>query len=311
MAQRTNDMKKNLISIEDLKTQDLFDILDLTKEMKANKAKYAAALAGKCIGLTFQKPSNRTRVSFEIGMVQLGGYAIYLGPGEIDMGVRESVKDVACVLSRYLDGIVARTYKHEDLKELAKHATVPVINGLSDRAHPCQALSDIFTIKEKAGTFKGVTLAYVGDGNNVLNSLMAAAAKVGLDMKIATPKGYEPAKDIVGIAGSFARASGSKLQIFNDPKKAAEGADIMYTDVWISMGQEKEAKSRIAAFKNFQVNDKLMKIAKKGCLVMHCLPAHRGREITDSVIDSKNSIVYDQAENRMHTEKAILLKLLK
>ena len=304
-------MKKNLISIEDLKTQDLLDILDLTKEVKADKAKYAAALAGKCIGLTFQKPSNRTRVSFEIGMVQLGGYAIYLGPGEIDMGVRESVKDVACVLSRYLDGIVARTYKHEDLKELAKHATVPVINGLSDRAHPCQALSDIFTIKEKAGTFKGVTLAYVGDGNNVLNSLMAAAAKVGLDMKIATPKGYEPAKDVVEIAGSFAKASGSKLELCNDPKEAAEGADIIYTDVWISMGQEKEAKKRMKAFKDFQVNDKLIKIAGKGCLVMHCLPAHRGQEITDSVIDSKNSIVYDQAENRMHAEKAILLRLLK
>jgi len=304
-------MKRNLLSIESLKTQDLFDILDMAKEVKADKAKYSQELAGKCIGLIFQKPSNRTRVSFEIGMVQLGGYAIYLGPGEIVMGVRESVKDVSCVLSRYLDGIVARTYKHEDLEEIAKYATVPVINGLSDRAHPCQALSDMFTIKEKAGTFKGVVLAYIGDGNNVLNSLMAAAVKVGLDMKVATPKGYEPSKDIVGMAGSFARASGSKLEFYNDPKKAAEGADIIYTDVWISMGQEKEAKKRLKAFKSFQVNDKLMKVAKKGCLVMHCLPAHRSQEITDSVIDSKNSIVYDQAENRMHTEKAILLKLLK
>jgi ornithine carbamoyltransferase len=214
-------------------------------------------------------------------------------------------------LSRYLDGIVARTYKHDDVRELALYAAVPVINGLSDRAHPCQALADIFTIKEKFGTFKGITLSYVGDGNNVLNSLVCAAAKVGLDMKIATPKGYEPAKDIVAIAKKFADGSGAKIGISNDPKAAARGADVIYTDVWVSMGQEKGAKARLKAFKDFQINDGLIKLAKKDCLVMHCLPAHRGQEITDSVIDSKNSVVYDQAENRMHTEKAILLKLLK
>jgi ornithine carbamoyltransferase len=304
-------MKEDLISIECLETRTISELLDLTKKIKSDKAKYADALKGKSIGLIFQKPSNRTRVSFEIGMVQLGGHALYLGPDEIDMGGRESVKDVACVLSRYLDGIVARTYKHDDVRELALYAAVPVINGLSDRAHPCQALADIFTIKEKFGTFKGITLSYVGDGNNVLNSLVCAAAKVGLDMKIATPKGYEPAKDIVAIAKKFADGSGAKIGISNDPKAAARGADVIYTDVWVSMGQEKGAKARLKAFKDFQINDGLIKLAKKDCLVMHCLPAHRGQEITDSVIDSKNSVVYDQAENRMHTEKAILLKLLK
>lgn len=304
-------MKKDLISIECLEPKEISDILDLTAKVKADRFKYADSLKGKSIGLIFQKPSNRTRVSFEIAMNQLGGNAMYLGPGEIDMGVREPVKDVACVLSRYLDGMVARTYKHDDVKELARFATIPVINGLSNRAHPCQALSDIFTIKEKFGTLKGITLSYVGDGNNVLNSLMCAAAKVGLDMKIATPKGYEPPKDLVSMVKKFAAGSGAKITFSNDPAAAASGADVIYTDVWVSMGQEKDTKKRLKAFKDFQINDKLMKNTKKGCLVMHCLPAHRGQEITDSVIDSKNSIVYDQAENRMHVEKAILLRLLK
>ncbi|MDO8524998.1 MAG: ornithine carbamoyltransferase [Candidatus Omnitrophota bacterium] len=304
-------MKEDLISIEYLETQSILEILDLTEKIKSDKGKYADALKGKSLGLIFQKPSNRTRVSFEIGMVQLGGNALYLGPDEIDMGGRESIKDVACVLSRYLDGIVARTFNHDDIKELALYADVPVINGLSDRGHPCQAIADIFTIKEKFGKFNGLTLSYVGDGNNVLNSLMCAAAKVGLDIKIATPKGYEPAKELVAAAKKFAGLSGSKIEILNDPKSAVKGADVIYTDVWVSMGQEKDAKKRLKAFKGFQVNAGLMKPAKKDCLVMHCLPAHRGREITDSVIDSDNSIVYDQAENRMHAQKAILLRLLK
>ena len=303
-------MKKDLLAINDLTEPEINAILDLAGKVKKDKAEYSLALKGKCIGLIFQKPSNRTRVSFEIGMVQLGGYAIYLGPNEIVMGVRESVKDVACVLSRYLDGIVARTYKHEDVTELAKYADVPVINGLSDLAHPCQGLSDIFTIKEKFGTFKGIKLSYIGDGNNVLNSLMCASAKVGLDMAVATPKGYEPAKKAVEATKSVAGKTGSRIEFYNDPKAAVKGADIIYTDVWVSMGQEKEAKSREKAFKDFQVNDIIVKMAKPGCLVMHCLPAHRGQEIADSVIDSKKAIIYDQAENRMHVEKAILLKLL-
>ena len=256
-------MKEDLISIEYLETKDILAFLDLAKKIKSDKAGYADALKGMSLGLIFQKPSNRTRVSFEIGMVQLGGHALYLGPDEIDMGGRESVKDVACVLSRYLDGIVARTYNHDDIKELALYANVPVINGLSDRAHPCQALADIFTIKEKLGTFKNITLSYVGDGNNVLNSLMVAAAKVGLNMKIATPKGYEPANDIVKVASSFAGQSGANISISNDPKFAAKDADVIYTDVWVSMGQEKDAKKRAKAFKSFQLNDALINKYKK------------------------------------------------
>lgn len=304
-------MKKDILAISDLSTSDIREILDLAAKVKASRAKYACALKGKTLGLIFQKPSNRTRVSFEIGMVQLGGYALYLGPGEIDMGVRESVKDVACVLSRYLDGIVARTYKHRDIKDLASYANIPVINGLSDFAHPCQALSDIFTIKEHFGSFKGLALAYVGDGNNVLNSLMCASATVGLDIRVATPKGYEPSKETMLLAKLFTKESGSSVELMNDPEAAVRGADILYTDVWVSMGQESQAKKRLKAFRNFQVNDRMLKLANKDCIVMHCLPAHRGQEITDSVIDSRHSVVYDQAENRLHVEKAILLKLLK
>jgi ornithine carbamoyltransferase len=304
-------MKKDLLSVAELSTQDILRIIDLAAKVKNNRERYEKMLSGKSLGLVFQKPSNRTRVSFEVGMVQLGGHAMYLSPNEIDMGGRESVKDVACVLARYLDCIVARVFKHDDVKDLGKFARVPVINGLSDTEHPCQALTDIFTIKERFGTFKGIKLAYIGDGNNVLSSLMCAAAKVGLHIKIATPKGYEPTKKMVDLAKKIAKKSRSKIEFFNDPKKAVAGADVVYTDVWVSMGQEKETTKREKDFKDFQVNDRLMRLANKGCLAMHCLPAHRGMEITDSVIDSKRSIVYDQAENRMHTQKAILLLLLK
>lgn len=302
--------KKDLLTISGLSSEEINELLDLCKKVKKDRVQYADSLKGKSIGLIFQKPSNRTRVSFEIGMVQLGGYAIYLGPSEIGMGGRESVKDVARVLSRYVEGLVARTYKHADVEDLAGYATVPVINGLSDYAHPCQALSDVFTIKEKFGTFKGMTLSYIGDANNVLNSLMCASAKVGLNMKIATPKGYNPDKKAVESAKKCAAASGAAIEFSHDPKISAKEADIVYTDVWVSMGQEKESTKRMKDFKGFQINDGLMKLTNKNCLVMHCLPAHRGDEITDSVIDSKSSVVYDQAENRMHMQKAILLKFL-
>jgi len=304
-------MKKDLLTIASLAVDDIEAILDLTAKVKGDRESYADALKGTCIGLLFQKPSNRTRVSFEIGMVQLGGYAIYLGPNEIAMGKRESVKDVAAVLSRYLDGIVARTFVHADVEELAQYAVIPVINGLSDIAHPCQALSDIYTIRERFGTFEKKKVAYVGDGNNVLNSLLAAGAKVGLQIAVAAPKGYEPDRAVVAQAMEFCGSSGGRVTLYHDPREAVRNADVVYTDVWVSMGQEKESKKRLKAFKGYQVNDALLKCAKKGCLVMHCLPAHRGQEIADSVIDSPRSIVYDQAENRMHVEKAILLTLLK
>lgn len=304
-------MKKDLLSVQDLGSQEIFEIINLAEDIKVNPDKYQDALKGKSIGLIFQKPSNRTRVSFEIGMFRMGGHSIYLGSSEIGMGGRESVKDVACVLSRYLNGIVARTYKHEVIEELARYSSIPIINGLSDRAHPCQALGDIFTIEEKFGTLERITISYIGDGNNVLNSLMCLAAKLGIDMKVATPKKYAPDKEIVKTARSFAAKSGSSLDISNDPKRAAKDADVLYTDVWVSMGQEKEAAKRIREFRNFQLNDKLVRLAKKTHAVMHCLPAHRGQEISDSVMDSRHSIIYDQAENRMHVQKAILLKLLK
>jgi ornithine carbamoyltransferase len=234
-------------------------------------------------------------------MYQLGGNSIYLAPHEINLGVRESIADVAKTLSRYVDGIVLRTFEHKNVLEMAKSAAIPVINGLSDFSHPCQALADVYTIKEKLKNLKGVTLVYVGDGNNVCNSLLYAAAKSGLNMVVATPKGYEPDKTVL-------KQSGAKL--FHNALEAAKAADVIYTDVWTSMGQEKEAQMRKKIFKDFQVNNKLVKSANKGCLIMHCLPAHRGEEITSDVIDSKNSVVFDQAENRMHVQKAILIKLL-
>jgi len=315
-------MKKDLISVKDLTSQEIENIFGLTDKLKKDKAKFSLVLAGKSLALIFQKPSNRTRVSFEAGMYQLGGYSIYLGPDEINLGVRESIKDVAKTLSRYADGIVLRTFEHRNVLEMAKFATVPVINGLSDSSHPCQALADVYTIREKfsrqsgipqnAGRrFKGITLAYVGDGNNVCNSLLYTSAKVGLNMNIGTPKGYEPDKTVLKEAQSIAKAKNVAINLFNSPKEALKGADVIYTDVWASMGQEKEAEKRKEIFKNFQVNKSLVKLAKQGALIMHCLPAHRGEEITDEVIDSKNSIVFDQAENRLHIQKSILIILLK
>ncbi len=302
-------MKKDVLSIADLTSKEIKTVLDLTSRIKRMPKSFSSALKDKCIALIFQKPSNRTRVSFEVGMIQLGGHAFYLGPAELKMGVREAVKDVAHTLSRYIDGIVARTHSHKDMEELSRSATVPVINGLTDLEHPCQALCDIYTIKEKLGGFKGVRFSYIGDSNNVLHSLLLAASSVGLNISIATPKGYEPRKEIVERSRRFAKKSGCKISFSNSPEEVAKGADVIYTDVWVSMGQEKEYKERMKAFRTFQVNDKILKLAKKRCLVMHCLPAHRGEEITDSVIDGPNSIVYDQSENRLHTQKAILLML--
>jgi ornithine carbamoyltransferase len=303
-------VKKDLLSIQDLGAGDMLGLLDLAVDIKANGVKYADSLKGKSIGLIFQKPSNRTRVSFEIGMYQMGGNSVYLGSTEIGMGGRESVKDVACVLSRYLNGIVARTYRHEVVEELARHASIPIINGLSDLAHPCQALGDMFTLREAFGSLRSLRIAYIGDGNNVLNSLMLASAKLGVDISVATPKGYWVDKGIAKLAAKEAAKTGSRIGICNDPRKAAVGADALYTDVWISMGQEAQAAKRVKAFRAFQLNDALVKLAAKRCVVMHCLPAHRGQEITDSVMDSGRSIVYDQAENRMHVQKAVLLKLI-
>jgi ornithine carbamoyltransferase len=303
-------MKKDFISVKDLTLKDIEDIFSLTDRLKKDKAKFSKVLTGKTLALIFQKPSNRTRVSFEVGMYQLGGYSIYLGPDEINLGVRECIKDVAKTLSRYVDGIVLRTYAHKNVIEMAKFATIPVINGLSDLLHPCQALADVYTIKEKLKNLKNITLAYIGDGNNVCNSLLYACASVGIHMNVATPKSYAPDKNVLREAKVMAKTKKVNINLFTKPQEAVKSTDVIYTDVWASMGQEKEAALRKRIFKTFQINTKLVKLAKKDALIMHCLPAHRGDEITDDILDSKNSIVFDQAENRMHVQKAILINLL-
>jgi len=303
-------MKKDLISVKDLTVGEIEEIFNLTDKIKKDKSVFANVLAGKTLALIFQKPSNRTRVSFEVGMFELGGYSIYLGPDEINLGVRESIKDVAKTLSRYVDGIVLRTFEHKNVVDLAKFATVPVINGLSDLLHPCQALADIYTIREKLKNIEGICLAYIGDGNNVCNSLLHACSKVGINMNIAIPKGYEPDKLVLKEAKLIAEAKNADIKLFTKPQEAVQDVDVVYTDVWTSMGQEKEDKIRKKMFKEFQVNKNLVKLAKKNVLVMHCLPAHRGEEITDEVMESGNSVIFDQAENRLHVQKAILIKLL-
>jgi ornithine carbamoyltransferase len=303
-------MNKDLISIKDLSKAEIEDLFVLTDELKENKGKFSKVLTGKTLALIFQKPSNRTRVSFEVGMYQLGGNSIYLAPDEINLGVRESIGDVAKTLSRYVDGIVLRTFAHENVSQMAKYATVPVINGLSDFSHPCQALADIYTIKEKLKDLNDITFAYIGDGNNVCNSLLYACAKLGINMNVAVPAGYEPDKKVLAEAKKMTEAQNKKINLFHEPDKAVKETDVIYTDVWASMGQEKEAQKRKKIFQAFQINHKLVKLAKKNVLIMHCLPAHRGQEITDEVMDSVNSVVFDQAENRMHVQKAILIKLL-
>ncbi|MDD5465484.1 MAG: ornithine carbamoyltransferase [Candidatus Omnitrophica bacterium] len=304
-------MKKDLLSIRDLTLGEIDSIFKLSALLKKNKKKFSKVLSGKTLALIFQKPSNRTRVSFEVGMYQLGGNSLYLSPAEINIGVRESVRDVAKTISRYVDGIVLRTFEHKNCLDMATAATVPVINGLSDFSHPCQGLADLFTIKEKLKDLKNVTLVYVGDGNNVCNSLLFAAAKTGMNITVASPKGYFPDEQVVKYAQEIAKETGSKIKITEDPVSAVKGANVIYADVWASMGQEEEIAKRKIIFKDFQINAKLLANAAPGVLVMHCLPAHRGEEITDEVMDSKNSIVFDQAENRMHVQKAILIKLLK
>ncbi|KPK98625.1 MAG: ornithine carbamoyltransferase [Omnitrophica WOR_2 bacterium SM23_72] len=304
-------MKKDLITVKELTTKDIKEIFELTDRLKKNKSGFSRALSGKTLALVFQKPSNRTRVSFEVGMYQLGGYTLYMAPNEINLGVRESIKDAAKTLSRYVDAIVLRTFEHKNILEMARYSDKPVINGLSDFAHPCQALADVYTVREKLKGLKGKTLVFVGDGNNVCNSLLYACARAGLNMKVAAPSGYEPQDSIFREAKRWGKATHATLELFHDPKKAVRDADVIYTDVWASMGQEKEAASRKKVFGSFQVNKDLLRLAKPHVLIMHCLPAHRGQEITDEVLDGKNSVVFDQAENRMHVQKAILIMLLK
>jgi ornithine carbamoyltransferase len=303
---------KNLISINDLSQEEVAQILETAEIMKLRhySNEEQPLLKGKVLGMIFQKPSLRTRVSFEAGMIQLGGAAIYLGPEDIKLGQREATKDIAQVLSRYVDGIMARTFSHEIILELANYSSVPVINGLSDLLHPCQILGDLLTIKEKKGRLSNLKLAYLGDGNNVAHSLLFGAVKVGMDIVLATPSNYEPKSEIVEQAKKDAKKMGSRVEIIHDPLKAADEADIIYTDVWTSMGFEKERDTRKNVFRPYQINQDLVNRAKDDVIILHCLPAHRGEEITDEVIDGPHSVVIDQAENRLHAQKAILALLL-
>ncbi len=303
-------MLDNFISIHDLTLYQFSKILDLTQEIKDHPRRSRNKLKDKILAMIFQKPSLRTRMTFEVGMLQLGGEAVYLSPSDIQIGTRETVYDMGKNLERWVDAIMIRTFAHQNVIDLAQACHIPVINALTDLLHPCQAMADFFTLKEKRGDLANFKLAYVGDGNNVCHSLLSAAAKAGSKMSVATPPGYEPDPEIRKQAEEDGKETGASFSFTNDPSEAVENADAIYTDAWASMGQEQEKEKRGEIFAPFQVNKSLMAKAKEGVFFMHCLPAHRGEEVTDDVIDSSQSIVYDQAENRLHVQKVIMLSLL-
>jgi ornithine carbamoyltransferase len=302
--------KPDLLSIQDLTAAEIEGILDLTNIVKARPKDFSRALDGKQIVLMFEKPSLRTRLTFEAGIRSLGGSSLFVDQRGERIGARETLHDVAHNLERWMDGIILRTFEHSTITEMANHASIPVINGLSDLEHPCQALADFFTLKERYNNLREVKLAYVGDGNNVAHSLLLTGAALGSKISIATPPSYEPKAEIVAKACEFARRSGAEIEITSDVKRAVKGANAVYTDVWASMGQEQEASERRKTFAPYQVNSSLMRLAAADAYFMHCLPAHRGDEVTDEVIDSASSIVFDEAENRLHVQKAILLLLM-
>ncbi|MFD0961875.1 ornithine carbamoyltransferase [Paenibacillus chungangensis] len=303
---------RDFLMLVDFKKEELQYLIDLAIDLKAKQkaGETHHLLKGKTLGMIFEKSSTRTRVSFEVGMYQLGGQGLFLSSNDLQIGRGETIWDTAQTLSRYLDGIMIRTFAHRKVVELARGATIPVINGLTDLSHPCQALADFQTIYEKKGRLEGLKMAYIGDGNNMVHSLMMGAAKLGMDMSIASPEGYEPDSDIVKQTMANAAETGSRLEVVRDPREAIADADIVYTDVWASMGQEEEQKEREAAFANYQVNEELTKLAKADYLFMHCLPAHRGEEVSEGVIDGDHSIIFDQAENRLHAQKAIMAAIM-
>ena len=303
-------MQKDFIAIHDLTRYEFQQMLDMTDDMKKRPRHYGKALKGKILAMIFQKPSLRTRMTFEVGMLQLGGEAIYLAPSDVQIGSREGIYDVGKNLERWVDGIMLRTFAHQIILDLAKSTRIPVINALTDLLHPCQAMADFYTLHEKKGGLPNLKLAYVGDGNNVCHSLMFAAAKAGTKMAVATPAGYEPNPEIVRLAAEDGKETGYSLQLTHDPAEAARGADAVYTDVWASMGQEAEKEKRARLFAPFQVDAGLMAAAGPSAVFMHCLPAHRGDEVTNEVIDAPYSVIYDEAENRLHAQKAILIALM-
>ncbi len=301
---------RNLISVFDFDSAEVETVFELARRIKENPSAFHDRLKGKVLGLIFEKPSTRTWVSFEVGCATLGGKAVYLGPTDIQLGVREEVCDVARTLKRYLDIVVMRTFSHQRITEFAKYFEKPVINGLSNSEHPCQALTDFFTIKEKFGSLKGKKVVYVGDANNVLHSLLILAARLGVHFAYATPEQYSPKPGVLSRVLKLAKRTGSKIVGTHQPKEAVRGADVIYTDVWLSMGEEKDL-AKLKYFSGFQVNSELLKRASKNVLFMHCLPAHRGEEVSAEVMEGKGSIVFDQAENRLHVQKAIMFKLMK
>jgi ornithine carbamoyltransferase len=304
---------RDFTRVADWTGEELERTLDLADELKQQQKRREQhhLLPGRTLGMIFQKPSTRTRVSFEVGIAQLGGTGLYLSAGDLQLGRGETLKDTATVLSRYLDAIMIRTFAQEDVEELARHASIPVINGLTDSAHPCQALADVMTIRERLGRLEGVTVAYLGDGNNVCASLMVAAAKLGLNFRAATPEGYEPAAEAVEIAREAATKSGATIELLVDPREAAAGTDVLYTDVWTSMGQEEERERRLQDLAGFGIDDELVSLANEDAIVLHCLPAHYGEEITEDVLYGPESAVWDQAENRLHAQKALMALVIR
>ncbi|KAF0092119.1 MAG: ornithine carbamoyltransferase [Fusobacteria bacterium] len=309
----TNLKGRDFLSLKDFTQEEIVYLLDFADFLKAKVKTNQPyeVLKGKTLGLIFEKSSTRTRVSFEVGMVQLGGYPLFLSANDLQMGRGEPIKDTARVLSRYLDAVMIRTYNHSDVEELAAYASIPIINGLTDALHPCQVLADLQTIREHKGhNLKGMKLAYIGDGNNMAHSLMIGGAKMGMEIYIASPNEYTPDSQWVNIAKEIATETGGKIVLTNDIHEASKKADVLYADVWASMGQEQEAKDRRAALEKYQINDALLKKADKDVIVMHCLPAHRGEEITEEVLEGKHSVVFDEAENRLHAQKAVLASII-
>jgi ornithine carbamoyltransferase len=308
------DLKgRDFTRVADWSGAELERVLDLADELKVlqKRREEHHLLPGRALGMIFQKPSTRTRVSFEVGIAQLGGTGLYLSAGDLQLGRGETLKDTATVLSRYLDAIMIRTFAQEDVEELARHASIPVINGLTDSSHPCQALADVMTIRERLGRLEGVTVVYLGDGNNVCASLMVAAAKLGMNFRAATPKGYEPSAEAVEIARQAAAETGASIELFDNPHEAAAGADVLYTDVWTSMGQEEERERRLRDLAGFGIDDELVRLAGESAIVLHCLPAHYGEEIMEDVLYGPQSAVWDQAENRLHAQKALMALVIR
>lgn len=304
-------MKKDFLMVSDFNLAEIKQTFEIAIDMKKDRTKYAEALKGQTLALIFEKPSLRTRTSFDVGIQQLGGYSIYLSPAEINLGKRESVEDVAKNLERMVQGIMIRTFAHQIVEDMSKFAHIPIINGLTDYTHPCQAMADYLTMYEHRGELKGQKMVYVGDGNNVAHSLMIAGAILGVNVSVASPQGYEPNLKAFELATALAKETGAVIEAIHDPIAAVKDADAVYTDKWASMGQEEEEAARKLIFAPYQVNEDLMAHAKSDALFMHCLPAKRGEEVTAGVIDGPNSVIYDEAENRLHAQKAIMYQLMK